>query len=106
MPIAIRWSATSVAGWPSGRPHRWRAEAYGQWEHEYSDAYTDVAMAFAGSPGTFTVRSAVADRDAARVGIVAIGELNDRVSVHLNYDALLRASYASQQLTGGLSIGF
>jgi outer membrane autotransporter protein len=85
---------------------RWRAEAYGQWEHEYADASNDMTMAFAGSPGQFTVQSAVAERDAARTGVVAIGEWNSRVSIQLNYDALLRASYVSQQLTGGLSIGF
>ena len=32
--------------------------------------------------------------------------INDHASVHLNYDALLQSSYASQQLTGGLSLGF
>ena len=70
------------------------------------DAQSDVTMAFAGSPGVFTVQGAAFERDAARTGIVAIGELNRRLSVHLNYDALLRASYAGQQLTGGLSMGF
>ncbi len=86
-------------------PH-WRAEAYGQWEHEYADAYNDVSMAFAGSTGSYSIRSAIAERDAARAGLVAIGDLTDRFSVHLDYDAVLRASYCSQQLTGGLSIAF
>ncbi len=104
-------SRNSLVGHLGGRlafcmMRKWRAEAYGQWEHEYSDTATDITMAFAGSPGEFTVHSALAERDAVRTGVVAIGQLNKRVSVHLNYDALLRASYASQQLTGGLSIGF
>ena len=85
---------------------KWRAEAYGQWEHEYADVCNDITMEFAGSPGTFGVRSAVAERDGARVGLTAIGELNKRVSLNVNYDALVRATGASQQFTGGLSIGF
>jgi autotransporter-associated beta strand protein len=102
---------SSLVGHVGGRlafcaTSKWRAEAYGQWEHEYCDVYNDVTMAFADSPGEFMIRSAVAERDAARTGIVAIGQLNRRVSLHLNYDALLRSSYSSQQLAGGLSIGF
>lgn len=85
---------------------RWRAETYGQWEHEYCDTFDDVTMAFAGSPGVYAVRGAVVPRDAARMGFTTIGDLNRRLSVHVNYDALVRAAYTNQQLTGGLSIAY
>jgi uncharacterized protein with beta-barrel porin domain len=86
---------------------RWRAEAYGQWEHEYADVDNDVAMAFTGDTSTsYIVRGAACGRDGARTGLVAIGQINDRTSIHLSYDALLQSSYTSQQLTGGLSVDF
>ena len=86
---------------------RWRAEVYGQWEHECADQHSSVAMAFTGDPSvSYVVRGVAPGRDGARTGLVTIGRINDRASVHVNYDALLQSSYASQQLTGGLSLGF
>jgi outer membrane autotransporter protein len=86
---------------------RWRTEAYAQWEHEYADTTGDVAMVFTGDATSgFTVQGVSSGRDGARTGLVAIGKLNDRTDLRLNYDSFFRAAYVSQQLTGGLSIGF
>jgi hypothetical protein len=62
---------------------------------------------FAGDPSLgYIVQGVAHGRDGARTGVVAIGQINRHVSVDLNYDALLEFPYASQQLTGGLSLGF
>lgn len=87
-------------------PH-WQTEFYGQWEHECADVNSSVAMAFAGDPSSgYIVQGVAHGRDGARSGLVTTGKINDHASVHINYDALLQSSYSSQQLTGGLSLGF
>lgn len=85
---------------------KWRAECYGQWEHEYGDAYSITTMNFVGSSGNYLVQGVPVGRDGAHTGIVIRGDLSDRLSVNLNYDALMMPNYSTQQLAGGMSWGF
>jgi outer membrane autotransporter protein len=85
---------------------RWRAEPYAQWEHEFGDTASVVAMSFADSPSGFTINGVGFGRDAARTGVLLIGNLSERVAANFNYEALLRASYTGQQCAGGLSFNY
>jgi outer membrane autotransporter protein len=110
--VVARNSFNSLSSHVGGRlgywfNRKWRVEGYGQWEHEYADAATDVAMTFAGDMASgFTVEGVSMDREGARTGLLAVGQLNDHLSIRMNYDAFIRASCASQQLTGMMAIGF
>jgi outer membrane autotransporter protein len=85
---------------------KWHAEAYGQWEHEFGDTYSTVAMSFVNASDGFVVSGVHNERDGARVGLIAIGDLTDRISTYINYDAMLRQTYNNQQLNGGVSVKF
>ena len=104
-----RTSLSSHAGFRLGYQFnpKWRMEGYSQWEHEYADTCSTIGMAFTGdTTSTFTVQGVSAQRDGVRSGLIAVGQITDRVDIRLNYDTFIRSSANSHQLTGGLSVQY
>ncbi len=82
----------------------WRAEASAEWVHEYLDLDSTIDAALGG--GTHRITGARVGADAARLGIGLAGNLSDRVTTHVRYDALLRNRYGSHALTAGAGITY
>jgi fibronectin-binding autotransporter adhesin len=85
---------------------RWRAEGYAEWDHQYGHRAFTVPVALDGGVYQFFIAGVPLPRDSARVGATVIGDLRDQLSLYLNYDAVLRTSYGSHNVAGGLTIRY
>jgi len=78
------------------------------WQHEFLDNSTNITSAFVGLPGgTFAVQTTAGDSDSALLGVGLDAELNQTVTLFIDYGAEAGgASFFGQSATGGVKLGF
>jgi outer membrane autotransporter protein len=78
------------------------------WQHEFLDGTSNITSQFEGLPaGTFSVQTVKGDSDNALLGAGLDAELNDTVTLFIDYGAEAGgATFFGQSATGGVKVAF